>query len=71
MSKNVEVDFELAEDTQDLIANNDDADCASDELKDKLFAFKEGTLLKIEKSINSPIIIESAEKVTEEKIEEM
>ena len=62
------VDFELAEDTKDLVLNNEDADCISDEVKNKLFALGDSTLIKVKSTINSPITIVDVEEVTEESL---
>lgn len=69
--KNLIIDFELAEDTKALLTNNEDVLCTSEGLKEKIYEMDNSVLLKVTKTIDSPIKIHSAEEVTEELIEGM
>jgi len=50
------VEFELAEDTKDLLVSNSDVVC-SDVLKDELEKMDDSQLVKVEYTINSPLTI--------------
>ena len=64
--QNFITDFELAEDTKTLLQLNIDAKCINPELQEEILSLDDSILLKVKKTINSPIIIHSVEKVTED-----
>jgi len=65
------IDFELAEDTQELFAKNDDVKCENSKVEEQLRGFNSGVLLKVTKSIGSFTIIHGVEEVTEKVIEKL
>lgn len=67
MSK--KIDFELAEDTKDLLKKNEDSKCIDLKISAKLYGFADSTLLKVTKSINSPIVIEDVEEISPSEFE--
>lgn len=69
MSKTLIVDFELAGDVKDLIANNLDIDCPSS-LKGILKESNDNDIVKVTKTIDSPIKITNIEIVTVELLEQ-
>jgi len=65
------VEYELAEDTKELLAKNGDATCQTPELAKKINDANDFVLLKVTKTINSPITIIAAEEMTEELIKSL
>ena len=59
------IDFELAEDTKTLLTENSDVECNDVDLQRKIFNYDDSTLLKVIKTINSPIKIMSVEEIKE------
>ncbi|MFH0752282.1 MAG: hypothetical protein V1914_01665 [archaeon] len=63
------LDIELAINLKDSIENSPITKVASQELKDKILAIDDFELLKVTKTIGSPITIKDAEILNEEMIE--
>jgi len=59
------VEIDLAEDVQDLLSHNADIQC-NEEIKKEIFSKKPLALLKVTKTINSPLSIIAIEEVTPE-----
>ena len=57
------IDYELAEDTKELLNGNPDVQFQSPNIKKQIYDFDNSILLKVVKTINSPITIISVEEV--------
>jgi hypothetical protein len=64
------IEFELAEDTKDLLNNNDDVFC-EEKLKKQIYGIDDNALLKVVKTIESPLKILSADVITQENFKDL